>query len=110
MSLPLAFQREGSPRGSSRNPFEQDFLISTRLNHLHVLFLLHLLYLSCPTDPNPKFVEISEEMLSLVVEAMILRGQVINSGTSLVWKVSNLCRPLLPGWVFFLSFSAFRPC
>lgn len=92
MLLPSALRLEGSLKRSKRSPFDQDFLISARLNHLHVLFLLHLLCLRSPTDPSEDFFLVSREILSLVVEVVVLRGQIVNSGTSTVWKVrQTLC-------------------
>lgn len=62
-------------------PFERDFRISIRLNHLHVLFLL------------PPIIEIAQEILSLVVEAVLVRDELANSGTTLSWKAGLLPTP-----------------
>lgn len=40
-------------------------------------------------DSTP-LLKISEEILSLVVEAMMRRDYLVNSGTSLVWKVCSI--------------------
>ncbi|KAJ5798632.1 uncharacterized protein N7503_007928 [Penicillium pulvis] len=74
-------------------PFEQDFLISVRLNYLHVQFLLRLLLLSSLIEPDVSLVAIAEEMLSRVVEAILMRQETIDSGTSLVWKIVHYGLP-----------------
>ncbi|KAJ5806309.1 uncharacterized protein N7503_003911 [Penicillium pulvis] len=40
------------------------------------------------TGRDPGLFRVSTEMLSLVVETIMLKDQIINSGTSLVWKVA----------------------
>ncbi|PYH98276.1 hypothetical protein BO71DRAFT_371466 [Aspergillus ellipticus CBS 707.79] len=93
MALPPHFRLEGSLRESSRNPFERDFLASVRLNHLHVLFLLRLLSLDTLTEPDTAILDVAEQTLSLVVETILLRDQLVNSGTGLVWKVAHYGLP-----------------
>lgn len=39
------------------------------------------------SEPDNTIIEIAGEMLSLVVELILARDQIVNSGTSLVWKV-----------------------
>jgi hypothetical protein len=68
--------------------FERDFLAGVRLQHLHVLFLLRLLLLQSLTEPDMATIETAGQMLSLVVEIILLRDQLTNSGTGLIWKVS----------------------
>jgi hypothetical protein len=76
-----------------RRPVERDFMVNMKLNYLHVRFLLWLALINPLTmDPNPELVSISMDMLSLVVETIMLKDQIINSGTSLVWKVSQTTR------------------
>lgn len=66
-------------------------MVNMKLNYLHVHFLLRRALLrSVAMDPAPDLFSISREMLDLVIETVMLKGQIINSGTSLVWKV---CRP-----------------
>lgn len=72
-----------------RTPFERDFLISLRLNHLHVKFLLRRLLLDKPSEPDGPLIEIAQQMLALVVEAILTRDELANSGTTLAWKVSS---------------------
>lgn len=68
-------------------------MVNMKLNYLHVQFLLRLALLRpMTTDPDPELLSISMDMLSLVVEAIMLKDQIINSGTSLVWKVSQETR------------------
>lgn len=88
-SLPTHFHLRTSLKECDGTPFECDFLVSTRLNYLHVKFLLHLTALKNPADPNNAVIDVSEQMLALVVEAILFRDCLANSGTGLVWKVSN---------------------
>ncbi|SPO06607.1 uncharacterized protein DNG_09297 [Cephalotrichum gorgonifer] len=97
MALPRGFRMEGSlkdyPGGGL---FERDFLVSTRLNYLHVLFLLRLLCLGSPADPDATFVSLAREILSLVVEVIVLRGQLVcSSGTSFEWKLCHYGLPAI---------------
>ena len=71
----------------SGDAFERDLLASIRLDQLHVLFLLQLSFLDTLTEPDSSILDISDQMLSLVVDAILLRDQLVNSGTGLVWKV-----------------------
>jgi hypothetical protein len=67
---------------------EIDFLVSTKLNFAHVKFLLELTITPRVPNPGVELLRISADMLSLVVEAIVLKQRLANSGTSLVWKVS----------------------
>ncbi|KAI9926297.1 hypothetical protein MW887_004061 [Aspergillus wentii] len=87
-SLPPQFQLNGSLKQCHRSPFELDFIASVRLNHLHVLFLLRLLLLDSPAEPDVCIMEVAQQMLSLIVETILLRDQLVNSGTGLIWKVN----------------------
>ncbi|PWY92640.1 hypothetical protein BO70DRAFT_367708 [Aspergillus heteromorphus CBS 117.55] len=93
MALPSHFRLACSLRECSQSPFERDFLAGVRLNHLHVLFLLRLLSLDTLTEPDRPVVDVSEQILSLVVEIILLRDQLVNSGTGLVWKVAHYGLP-----------------
>ncbi len=64
-------------------------MISVRLNHLHICFLLRRLLLTRVTEPDIPTLEVAQEMLRLVVEAILLRDELVNSGTTLGWKVST---------------------
>jgi len=87
-ALPDQFRLETSLKQCAGNPFERDFLAHVRLNHLHVLFLLRLLLLNTMTEPDIPIIETAGQMLALVVEAILLRDQLTNSGTGLIWKVT----------------------
>lgn len=54
-----------------------------------MLFLLRLLLLKSPTEPDLPIIETAGQMLTLVVEIILLRDQLTNSGTGLIWKVYN---------------------
>ncbi|KAF7714941.1 Fungal Zn(2)-Cys(6) binuclear cluster domain-containing protein [Penicillium ucsense] len=87
-ALPPQFRLEGSLKQCAQSSFSRDFLAHVRLNHLHVLFLLRLLLLSTPSEPDNLIVQTAGQMLALVVELILLRDQLTNSGTGLIWKVA----------------------
>jgi hypothetical protein len=100
-SLPESFRMKGSLKNHDEGAWERDFLVSTRLGYLHVLFLLRLLCVRSPADPDPEFVRISQEILSLVVEVIVLRDQLVcSTGTSFEWRVSEVS---LSHWLPILS-------
>ncbi|KAF2138152.1 uncharacterized protein K452DRAFT_235039 [Aplosporella prunicola CBS 121167] len=86
-ALPPQFRLEGALKACDRHPVERDFLVSARLNHLHVLFLLRLALVREVPGPDAQLLSISTNMLSVVVEAVVLRESLANSGTSVAWKV-----------------------
>lgn len=85
--LPSHFRLESSLKNCTQGSFERDFVAGVRLHHLHVLFLLRLLLLKSPTEPDLPIIETAGQMLTLVVEIILLRDQLTNSGTGLIWKV-----------------------
>jgi hypothetical protein len=87
-ALPEHFRLETPLRLCNREPIIRDFMVSARLNHLHILFLLRLALSRQAPDSDKELVSISVEILGLVVDAIIQKDQLVNSGTSLVWKVS----------------------
>ncbi|KAJ5384596.1 hypothetical protein N7517_002507 [Penicillium concentricum] len=87
-NLPAHFRLESSLKQCTQGPFERDFVAGVRLHHLHVLFLLRLLLLKSPTEPDLPIIETAGQMLTLVVEIILLRDQLTNSGTGLIWKVA----------------------
>ncbi|KKY13512.1 putative fungal specific transcription factor domain-containing protein [Diplodia seriata] len=70
------------------HPFSRDFLAGTHLDYLHIHLLLGLVSsarsTTTTTSPDPSLLSTAGEMLSLAVEAIILRQNLVNSGTSLV--------------------------
>lgn len=88
-ALPLYFRIEKPLKLYDRQPTERDFMVSARLNHLHILLLLRRALGQRIADPDPQMVSIAAEMLSLATEAALLKQELANSGTSLVWKVSR---------------------
>ena len=86
-ALPAHFRFEGSLKQSNNSPFERDFLINIRLNFLHISFLLQCLLLRRFAEPDVSIIGVAEEILHLVVEAILLREELVNSGTGLDWKV-----------------------
>ncbi|KAJ5634219.1 hypothetical protein N7528_002061 [Penicillium herquei] len=87
-ALPAHFRLESSLKKCTQTPFDRDFLAHVRLQHLHVLFLLRLLLLNTLTEPDIPIIETAGQMLALVVEIILLRDQLTNSGTGLIWKVA----------------------
>ncbi|KAJ3495938.1 hypothetical protein NLG97_g3030 [Lecanicillium saksenae] len=95
-ALPSSFRMDGSLKNFSRGAWEWDFLASTRLGYLHVLFLLRLLCLGSPASPDAAFVAISKEILSLVVEVIVLRNQLVcSTGTSFEWRLAHYGLPAI---------------
>lgn len=86
-ALPAHFRLESSLKQCAQSPFQRDFLAHVRLTHLHVLFLLRLLLLNTLSEPDIPIIETAGQMLALVVEIILLREQLTNSGTGLIWKV-----------------------
>lgn len=86
-NLPPQFRLSATLKECSESAFERDILASIRLDQLHVLFLLQLPFLDTLAEPDPSIIDISDQMLALVVEVILLRDQLVNSGTGLVWKV-----------------------
>lgn len=95
-ALPERFRVSGGNPDHLITPFERDFLISLQLNHLHVMFLLRRLLLDRLSEPDGPLIEIAQRMLALVVEAILTRDELANSGTKLSWKVS--CRQSLQSY------------
>ncbi|KAF2498736.1 hypothetical protein BU16DRAFT_303618 [Lophium mytilinum] len=71
-----------------RRAVELDFMVSARLNYLHVMFLLRLTLGLRISEPDAELLVVSAEMLSLVAQAVVLKHRLVNSGTSLIWKAS----------------------
>ncbi|KAH7232163.1 uncharacterized protein BKA55DRAFT_580757 [Fusarium redolens] len=95
-SLPESFRMKGSLKNHDEGAWERDFLVSTRLGYLHVLFLLRLLCVRSPANPDPEFVTISQEILSLVVEVIVLRDQLVcSTGTSFEWRLAHYGLPAI---------------
>lgn len=86
-ALPAHFRLEGDLKKSNNSPFERDFLISIRLNYLHISFLIRRLLLRRLAEPDVSILEVAQQMLHLVVDAVLLRDELANSGTALDWKV-----------------------
>ncbi|RAH82460.1 hypothetical protein BO86DRAFT_83332 [Aspergillus japonicus CBS 114.51] len=91
--LPRQFRLEGTLKEVTKDGFERDFLASFQLNHLHVLFLLRLVVLPSPATPSQELVTLAEQILATVVALLMLRDQLTNSGTSLMWKIVHYGLP-----------------
>ncbi|CAG8367868.1 unnamed protein product [Penicillium salamii] len=85
--LPPHFRLSTSVKDCDRSPFERDFLAGTRLDYLHILLLTGLVSRGKLSEPDDLLLTVAGEMLSITVEVIILRDRLVNSGTSLIWKV-----------------------
>ena len=86
--FPPRFQWDGAVKDlHDRKAVEQDFMISARLNYLHIHLLLGLVTASNTAEPQLDLLSIAAVMLRLAVDAIVFRERLINSGTGLVWKV-----------------------
>ncbi|PTB70298.1 hypothetical protein BBK36DRAFT_1164847 [Trichoderma citrinoviride] len=74
-------------------PFARDFLAGARLEYLHTHFLLGFLSQRKVAEPDEALLRTACEMLSIVVETIILRDRMANSGTCLIWKVAQYGLP-----------------
>ncbi|KAH7149906.1 putative Zn(II)2Cys6 transcription factor [Dactylonectria estremocensis] len=101
LAFPQQFRLEGTIRAYDRQPIELDLMVSARLNHLHVLFLLRLALVRHISEPDTQLVAISADMLGVVIEAVMIKDRLIDSGTSLIWKERHLSLP--PAGVISLS-------
>jgi hypothetical protein len=87
LALPSHFKLHGSLKDCALSPFERDFLVNTKLDYLHTRFLLDLASLRNIAEPDDSLLGTARSMLTLVVEAVVLRNRLVNSGTCLIWKV-----------------------
>ncbi|KAI2732704.1 transcriptional regulator family: Fungal Specific TF [Penicillium roqueforti] len=92
-NLPSQFRLSGPLKECSGDAFERDLIASIRLDQLHVLFLLQLSCLDTLTEPDPCILDISDQILSLVVDTILLRDQLVNSGIGLIWKIAHFGLP-----------------
>jgi hypothetical protein len=93
LELPAHFRLTTSLAASKGSPFTRDFLANQRLEYLHTHFLLGLTYLQKHPEPNEILLGVAGEMLSLVVEIILLRNKLVNSGTGWLWKVAHFGLP-----------------
>lgn len=90
-SLPSHFRLENPLRAYDREPIERDFMVSARLNHLHIKFMLRLAALrQLPPESDPQLLAVGNNILKLTVNQILHRDRLQNSGTSLVWRVRSL--------------------
>jgi hypothetical protein len=93
LELPAHFRLTTTLAASKGSPFTRDFLANQRLEYLHTHFLLGLTYLQKHPEPNETLLGVSGEMLSLIVEIVLLRNKLVNSGTGWLWKVLHAGLP-----------------
>ncbi|TXC10338.1 hypothetical protein FocTR4_00004445 [Fusarium oxysporum f. sp. cubense] len=86
-SLPKHFRLDMPMKTCGRSAAELDLMLGIKLNYLHVLFLQHLALVRRVSEPGTQLRNIAQEILSLVVEAVLFKDHLIHSGTSLTWKV-----------------------
>ena len=69
-------------------------MVSVRLNYLHVLLLLRLALVGNKPKSDKELITVAASMLSLTADAIFLKSELANSGTSLIWRVSaSICIP-----------------
>lgn len=88
-SLPSHFRPQDPLKLYDRTPIERDFMVSAKLNHFHVKFLLRLAVLRQPAESDSQLLSAANSILKLTVEQILHRDRLRNSGTSLVWRVSH---------------------
>lgn len=86
-AFPERFRLDGPLKYCVQQPVVRDFLVNAKLTHLHVLFLLRMAVTRSRPASDIQLVSISADILSLIVEAILQKDCLVNSGTSLVWKV-----------------------
>jgi hypothetical protein len=86
--LPSHYRLTTSLKDCPLGPFSRDFLAGARLEYLHTHFLLGFLSQRKVAEPDEALLKTASEMLSIVVEIIILRDRMANSGTCLIWKVN----------------------
>lgn len=86
-SLPQHFRLEMPMKSYDRPAAELDLMLGAKLNHLHVLFLQRLELVRRVSEPDAQLRNIAQEILGLVVEAVLFKDHLVHSGTSLTWKV-----------------------
>ncbi|KAM0255610.1 hypothetical protein ACHAQJ_005615 [Trichoderma viride] len=91
--LPPHYRLTTSLKDCPLGPFARDFLAGARLEYLHTHFLLGFLSQRKIAEPDEALLKIASEMLSIVVETIILRDRMANSGTCLIWKVAQYGLP-----------------
>ncbi|KAH8122896.1 hypothetical protein LI328DRAFT_169252 [Trichoderma asperelloides] len=91
--LPPHYRLTTSLKDCPLGPFSRDFLAGARLEYLHTHFLLGFLSQRKVAEPDEALLKIASEMLSIVVETIILRDRMANSGTCLIWKVAQYGLP-----------------
>ncbi|KAL2272105.1 hypothetical protein FJTKL_08322 [Diaporthe vaccinii] len=109
-ALPEHFRIVDGKSDRMRTPFDRDFLISLRLNHLHVKFLLRRLLLDRLPQPDGPLIEIAQQILALVVEAILTRDEPANSGTTLSWKVAYYGLPATGMILLAMTAQPMIPC
>lgn len=85
-SLPSHLRQQNPLKLYDRTPIERDFMVSARLNHLHVQFLLRLAVVRQLPESDAKLLNAAYGILKLTVEQILHRDRLKNSGTSLVWR------------------------
>ncbi|KAK8150906.1 hypothetical protein G3M48_004586 [Beauveria asiatica] len=87
-ALPPHFRLESSLKQCNQAPIVRDFILNARLNQLHILFLLRMAVARSRPESDGELVSIAAEILTLIVEALMQKDYLVNSNTSLVWKVA----------------------
>ncbi|KAM0460589.1 hypothetical protein ACHAPV_004865 [Trichoderma viride] len=106
--LPPHYRLTTSLKDCPLGPFSRDFLAGARLEYLHTRFLLGFLSQRKVAEPDEALLKTASEMLSIVVEIIILRDRMANSGTCLIWKVAQYGLPAA-GFICLALLSSTNP-
>ncbi|ATY59658.1 Fungal transcriptional regulatory [Cordyceps militaris] len=87
-ALPPQFRLETSLKLCNQAPIVRDFILNARLNQLHIHFLLRMVITRTRPESDAELVSTAAEILGLIVEALMQKDYLVNSNTSLVWKVA----------------------
>lgn len=91
--LPEAYRYKGDLKSHHHKSIERDFIASARLNHLHVFFMLHLVFAREAIEHYVELLTVCTDILNLVVRIAVIKARLTNSGTGLIWKVWSNLRP-----------------
>lgn len=86
-TFPDFLKLNGDLRDCTRPPIEREFVLNAELHHLQILFLLHRVRSRQSHERSEDYLQVASRMLSLVVQAILIREGIVPSENSLVWKV-----------------------
>lgn len=86
--MPAQFRLKGSLQDFSGTSFHRGLLLSLRLHHLHVYFMLWSMDLrGRRRHLDDKLISVSQDIVAVITSAVMIRDRVANTGSRLIWKV-----------------------